>query len=45
MTNAPMEDFSAELERIAALPLAERADELGAVFDKVKDMLDSPDSS
>jgi len=32
------------LDAIQALPLAERADALGAVYDELKDMLDHPES-
>ncbi len=32
------------LDALRNLPLAERADELGALYDEVKDMLDQPES-
>jgi len=45
MSTGPSDDFSAELERIGALPLEERASELSRVFDQLKDMLDTPEPS
>ena len=32
------------LDALRKLPLAERADALGALYDEVKDMLDQPES-
>ncbi|MEK9602332.1 MAG: hypothetical protein VW917_01805 [Pontimonas sp.] len=32
------------LDALRSLPLAERADALGALYDEVKDMLDQPES-
>lgn len=37
-------EFSQRLEALAQLPLAERADALGALYDDVKAMLDSSES-
>lgn len=38
------EQWQQRLDALQALPLAERADALGAVYDELKDMLDHPES-
>lgn len=38
------EQWQQRLEALQALPLAERADALGSVYDELKDMLDHPES-
>ena len=38
------EQWQQGLDALQGLPLAERADALGAVYDELKDMLDHPES-
>lgn len=38
------EQWQQRLAALQALPLAERADALGAVYDELKDMLDHPEA-
>ncbi len=37
-------DWQKRLDAVQELPLAERADALGALYDELKDMLDHPES-
>jgi hypothetical protein len=37
------EQWNARLEEAKALPLAERADALGAIYDELKEFLDQPE--
>lgn len=38
------EQWQQRLDALQELPLAERADALGALYDELKDMLDHPES-
>lgn len=41
--NVDSEQWKQRLDALIELPLAERADALGAVYDELKDMLDLPE--